>query len=196
VNQVIGPNANDTLVPLGNYHGLPAFGNVSTPLLALQRRLGAANVAYAHGCVVTGDGAWEFDDAIAAADGADVALFFIGSSAKGSFEGENALDTVEKEGLDRRAIDLPGLQGDLIKAVSKHTKTPIVVVLVSGGPIAIEDVMRNDRVRAIVVGWYGGQMAGEALADVLLGDVSPAGRLPVTIYAKNYTDQVQLCVCS
>ena len=52
--------------------------------------------------------------------------------------------------------------------------------------------MKNDKVKAILVGWYGGQMAGEALADILLGDVSPAGRLPVTVYAKNYTDQVSM----
>ena len=102
--QVIGPNANDSLVPLGNYHGLPAFNNISTPLLALQRRLGLATVSYSHGTVVVGDGAWEFDDAIATADSADVALLFLGSSSKGSFEGVTALDTVEKEGLDRRCV--------------------------------------------------------------------------------------------
>ena len=64
---VIGPHANDSMVMLGNYHGLPAFGfdHVVTPLQALQARLGKSRVAYAPGCAITGDGAWGFGDAVA-----------------------------------------------------------------------------------------------------------------------------------
>jgi len=85
---IIGPQANDSLVLLGNYHGLPAHG-VVTPLQAIQERLNTSTtvVRYSHGAWVTGEGSWQFSDAVAAAAAADVAVIFVGGSAKGSFEG-------------------------------------------------------------------------------------------------------------
>ena len=77
---VLGPQANDSLVLLGNYHGRSKAG-VVTPLQALQSRLGAANASYAAGCNgVVGDGAWPWGDAVAKARAADVALIFVGTS--------------------------------------------------------------------------------------------------------------------
>ena len=189
---VIGPSADDTLVLLGNYHGLPAYQNVSTPLKALEKRLGAENVLYAAGVnVVTGDGAWGFDAAIDACNKANVAVMFIGSSSKGSFNGTNHLDTIEKESMDRRSIDMPGLQMDLVHAILKKTNISIIVVLVDGGPIAIEELVNNERVIAIVNVFYPGQMGGEGVVDVLMGDVSVSGKLPMTMYHKNYTDEIE-----
>jgi len=102
-----------------------------------------------------------------------------------------ALDTTEKEGLDRRSIELPGVQEDLIKAIASQTSTPIIVVLVAGGPLAIEWLASSPRVKTILHAWYPGQRGGPAIADALLGKFSPAGRLPVTFYHANYTSQVR-----
>jgi beta-glucosidase len=190
---VIGPTADDAQLLLGSYHGMPAFGleNVSTPLRALQAQLGK-NILYAGGCnVVVGDGAWGFGDALEAAEAADVAVVFVGSSSKGNevLDGQshNYFDTVEKESMDRREISLPGLQEDLVQAIAARTSTPIVLVLINGGPQAVEWAAASDRVGAIVQVTYPGQRGGEAIAQVLLGDHSPSGRLPVTIYHSNYT---------
>jgi beta-glucosidase len=190
---VIGPNANDTLVLLGNYHGRPAFGKVTTPLMAMQDRMGKEkDILYAPGVnVVSGDGAWGFDPAIDAARKADVAVLFLGSSSKGTVEGVTHLDTIEKESMDRRTLGLPGLQSDLVKALTKHSTCDIVVVLINGGPIAIEDLLTNPRVKGILQAWYPGQNGGDAVVDILSGDYSPSGKLPVTIYAANYTDQIK-----
>lgn len=189
---VIGPNANDSLVLLGNYHGIPAFNNVSTPLMALHQRMSNHSILFAAGVdVVTGDGAWGFNGAIDVARKADVVVMFLGSSSKGTFEGITNLDTVEKESLDRKSLELPGLQSDLVKAVTKHSGNDIVVVLINGGPIAIEDLLENPRVKGIVQAWYPGQAGGQAIVDVLSGQHSPSGRLPVTIYAANYTSQIK-----
>ena len=189
---IIGPNADDSLVLLGNYHGLPAYGNVSTPLQAMQNRIGKENILTTPGVnVVTGDGAWGFNPAIDICNQADIGVFFIGSSSKGSFNAVNHLDTVEKESMDRKSIDMPGLQLDLVKAVLKKTNISIIIVLIDGGPIAIEELVGNDRVVAIVNAFYPGQMGGEGIVDVLMGDVAIAGKLPTTIYFSNYTKEIE-----
>lgn len=187
---VLGSHANDTLVQLGNYHGHSA-GQTVTPLEALTKRLGSATaVKYSAGCAIVGDGAWEFGDAIAAAAAADVAIVFLGSSSKGSVDGVVHLDTVEKESLDRNSLGLPGVQEDLLKALASQTTTPLVLVLLNGGPIDVEWAEASSRVNAILTTWYPGQEGGNAIADVLLGATAPAGRLPVTWYFRNYTTQI------
>jgi beta-glucosidase len=83
---------------------------------------------------------------------------------------------VESEGFDRTSLDLPLGQNALIEAViSANPRT--VVVLTTGAPVLMPWV---DRVPSIVQAWFGGEQAGFAIADVLFGDVNPAGKLPVT----------------
>ena len=185
---VIGHSANDSLVLLGNYHGDPSQSPV-TPLEAITARVDA-NVNFAQGAWVTGEGTWDFSAAIQAARRSDVAVIFVGGSAKGTVDGITHFDTTEKEGLDRTELTLPGVQTDLIKAIASQTDTPIVLVLINGGPLAIEWAVASPRVEAILEGWYPGQEGGTAIADALFGIVAPAGRLPVTMYHSNYTGQV------
>jgi beta-glucosidase len=87
---------------------------------------------------------------------------------------------VEAEGRDRTHLGLPGNQEQLIEAVvAANPKT--VVVLMSSGPLAVPWV--KEHVPAILQAWWDGEEGGNAMADVLFGQVSPGGRLPYTIYA-------------
>lgn len=191
---LIGPQAADVEVQLGNYHGNPYEGKVVTPHSAFVSRLGAAKVDYHQGCWVVGEGTWQFEDAVLAAEAADVAVLFLGSSSKGSnLTYPELLDiATEKESLDRRHIDLPGPQMDLVKAVAKRTTTPIVVVLVNGNALDISWAVESPRVGAIVSGWYPGQVGATGVADVLFGDVNPSGKLPVTWVYDNYTSLIAM----
>ncbi|MCB0649365.1 MAG: glycoside hydrolase family 3 C-terminal domain-containing protein [Saprospiraceae bacterium] len=83
------------------------------------------------------------------------------------------------DGGDRTSILLPPVQTELMKALSKAGK-PVIYVNLSGSAIAMP--WEDQNVPSIIQAWYGGQSAGDALADVLFGDYNPAGRLPVTFY--------------
>lgn len=101
--------------------------------------------------------------AVAAARASDVAIVVAGIE--------------EGEFRDRASLRLPGHQEELIQAVAATGK-PVVVVLVGGSAV----IMGNwiDKVAAVMLAWYPGEMGGDAVADVLFGDYNPAGRLPVT----------------
>src|SRR5687767_7909390 len=77
----------------------------------------------------------------------------------------------------RRSLYLPGRQLDLVSAL-RATGKPVVVVLMNGRPLSINWIAEN--VPAILETWFGGTQAGNAIADVLFGDVNPGGKLPVT----------------
>ncbi|MBR7741711.1 glycoside hydrolase family 3 protein [Phycicoccus sp. BSK3Z-2] len=104
-------------------------------------------------------------DAVAAAHGADVAVVVVGTSSK-----------EESEGFDRESLELPGAQDRLVAAVAA-SGTPTVVVVNSGSPVLLP--WRAD-VAALLVGYFGGQEMGRAVADVLTGAAEPGGRLPTT----------------
>ena len=83
-------------------------------------------------------------------------------------------------GGDRTDIGLPAAQQKLLEALHATGK-PVVLVLTTGSALAVAWAQEN--LPAIVVAWYPGQQGGNAVADVLFGDVNPAGRLPVTFYS-------------
>ena len=100
-----------------------------------------------------------------AAAQADVALVVVGTNS-----------AVESEGYDRTSLALPGRQDDLVRAVA--AANPRTVVLVNAGsPVLLP---WRDQVAAVLVGYFGGQEFGHAVADVLLGAAEPGGRLPTT----------------
>jgi len=109
---------------------------------------------------------------------ADVIIFAGGISPQ--LEGEEMpVNAPGFNGGDRTSILLPAVQTELMKTL-KSTGKPVVFVMMTGSAIAIP--WENENIPAIVNGWYGGQSAGTAIADVLFGDHNPAGRLPVTFY--------------
>jgi beta-glucosidase len=116
--------------------------------------------------------------AVDAAKSADLVIFVGGLSAR--IEGEEM--RVEAEGFaggDRTSIALPKPQQDLLEQVSATGK-PVVLVLMNGSALAVNWADQN--VPAIVEAWYPGGEGGHAVAQLLAGDYSPAGRLPVTFY--------------
>jgi len=119
-----------------------------------------------------------FDEAIEAARAADVVVFVGGLT--GDVEGEEMRVSYPGfAGGDRTDIGLPASQEKLLHALHATGK-PVVLVLTTGSALAVEWAQHN--LPAILVAWYPGQQGGAAVADVLFGDVSPAGRLPVTFY--------------
>jgi len=119
------------------------------------------------------------EDALAAARRADAVILLLGLSPR--LEGEEMpVDVPGFAGGDRVTLGLPAPQDSLLRAVARVGK-PVVLVLLNGSALAVP--WAAEHVPAIVEAWYPGQAAGDALADVLFGDVSPGGRLPVTVYA-------------
>jgi beta-glucosidase len=122
----------------------------------------------------------EAAEAVAAAQSADAVVLVLGLSSR--LEGEEMPVRIEGfAGGDRSSLDLPKVQQALMEKVVTAAKgKPIVLVLLNGSALSVNWADRN--VPAIVEAWYPGQAAGTAVADVLFGMVSPAGRLPLTFY--------------
>lgn len=119
-----------------------------------------------------------FEEALDAARAADVVVFVGGLT--GDVEGEEMKVSYPGfAGGDRTDLRLPRSQRKLLEALHETGK-PIVLVLTAGSALAVDWAKQN--VPAILVAWYPGQRGGSAVADVLFGDVSPSGRLPVTFY--------------
>ncbi|MBM3499421.1 MAG: glycoside hydrolase family 3 protein [Armatimonadetes bacterium] len=171
---VIGPNADDVEVLLGNYNGTPS--RAVTPLDGIRARAGeAVTVTHVPGCGLVEAIEGGITEARAAAAAADVAVLVLGLSPR--LEGEEGeTNLIDKSG-DRVDLGLPEAQERLLREVAAVGK-PVVLVALSGSAVAIP--WAREHVGAIVATWY--EEAGTALAEVLFGDVSPAGRLPVTVY--------------
>ena len=114
-------------------------------------------------------GRFDFSEAKKIAAKSDAVILVIGTSPD-----------ISREELDRKTIELPQVQRDLIKAVSSVNHN-IIMVLVNGGPVALAG--DEKKAKGIVEAWYDGEFAGDAIADVLFGDVNPGGKLPETFYA-------------
>uniref|UniRef100_A0A804MJA2 Fibronectin type III-like domain-containing protein n=1 Tax=Zea mays TaxID=4577 RepID=A0A804MJA2_MAIZE len=169
---VIGHNANDPLVLSGNYFG-PAC-ETTTPLEGLQSYV--RNVRFLAGCSSAACGYAATGQAAALASSAEYVFLFMGLS-----------QDQEKEGLDRTSLLLPGKQQSLVTAVASAAKRPVVLVLLTGGPVDITFAQSNPKIGAILWAGYPGQAGGLAIARVLFGDHNPSGRLPVTWYTEDFT---------
>jgi beta-glucosidase len=165
---VIGP-AGDTDYETGNYYGKPE--RKVGPLEGLRDLLGAGvSVGYEKGAgfVDPADPA-AISRAAELARKSDVAVLFLGTNLR-----------VESEGYDRRDLNLPGAQEQLLEAVfAANPKT--VLVLMHAGPLAV--TWAHDHLPAILDAWYPGEAGGTAIARALFGDDNPGGHLPYTVYA-------------
>ena len=121
---------------------------------------------YAKGCDVESDDKSGFAEAISVARQADVVIMSIGEQREKSGEGQS-----------RSNIYLPGVQDELVKAI-QETGKPVVVLINAGRPLVFNRIA--DSVPAILYTWWLGTEAGNAIADVLFGDVNPSAKLPIT----------------
>jgi len=118
------------------------------------------------------------DEAVAESKQAEMTIVFLGLSP--SLEGEEMPVKLEGfSGGDRTAIDLPGVQEDLLKALVATGK-PVIVVLENGSALSVN--YAAEHASAILEAWYPGEEGGTAIAETLAGDSNPAGRLPITFY--------------
>ncbi len=172
---VVGPNANSLEVLLANYHGLP--GRYVTPLEGIVDAVSpGTRVDYVAGCGLIDESPRGSGGAVWCAERADVVIAVMGLAPM--LEGEEGNDAPLSEGGDRVRLGLPEVQQKLLEELHE-TGTPVVLVLTSGSAVTVNRAAEN--VPALLYTWYGGEQAGAALADVLFGDHSPGGRLPVTV---------------
>jgi beta-glucosidase len=142
-----------------------------TILDALLERLAHVDVRHARGAGVRDGSDDDIAEAVAAARGADVAVVVLGERS-GLTD-----DATTGEARDRRDLGFFGRQQELLEAVVA-TGTPVVLVVVSGRPLAIEWAARN--CAAVLLAWVPGDAGPEAIVDVLVGDHNPGGKLPVS----------------
>lgn len=121
---------------------------------------------YDKGCEIESDSGARIDQAVKLARQADVVVAVLGESQH-----------VSGEAASKTNLDLPHMQKELLKALHKTGK-PVVLVVMNGRPLTLQ--WEADNIPAIIEAWHLGVETGNALADVLFGDVNPSGKLPVT----------------
>jgi beta-glucosidase len=173
---VLGPLADQFIA--GGYSG--KVKDPVTPLQGIKNRMRpGTEVLYAKGAEVVPpknnssaiplNKEEELRKAVEAAKKADVAILYVGTTL-----------AVEEEGRDRTSLTLPGNQEELVKAVLAVNPRTIVVEM-NAGPLTIPEI--KEKAPAILEAWWLGEEGGNAIADVIFGNVNPGGKLPLTVYA-------------
>ena len=171
---VTGPTATSLEVLLGNYYGFN--DTMSTILEGITGRLPEGmGMEYHPGTLLAHPSAIEKNWSFGMAQEAELTIACVGISP--FLEGEEGESLLTPRNGDRDRIDLPRCQVDFIKKLAIHG-AKIILVVTGGSPIALGEV--EDMVEAALFVWYPGMEGGKAVADVLFGDVSPSGKLPVT----------------
>ena len=182
---VIGPNAESREILLGNYTGTPShFVTINEGIRAAVSP--DTRVYYSAGCHLYKNRveflAHEDDrlaEAMAAAKRADVIILCLGLDA--TIEGEEQEEAGGFMGGDKADLTYPGRQQHLLETLASLGK-PIVLISATGSAMDLSFADKCGHVAAVLQAFYPGADGGRAIADVLFGDVSPSGRLPVTFY--------------
>ena len=175
---VIGPNADK--VQLGDFSIMKDDG-VSLLQGIKNRASKNTKVYYAKGCELYGSSKEGFEEALEMARKSDVAIIAVGTASAIQCGVGWGVDMGEKatcgEGFDLTDLRLPGMQEELIKEIHE-LGVPTIVVLINGRPLAIEYIAKN--IPAILEAWYPGEEGGNAVADIIFGNVNPSGRLAIS----------------
>jgi len=172
---VCGPNAGDTKVLLGNYHGIsPQLTTVLEGIAGTADE--SLTINYVPGCMLDTEPTVEKDWTLTEAKTADVIVAVCGLSPYLESEEGDSLRS-EYEG-DRHTIDLPENQKTFIRNLAA-SGTPVVLVVTGGSAVALPEM--HNLVSAVLYCWYPGEAGGDAVADILFGRENPSGRLPVTV---------------
>ena len=163
---VIGPLADAPHDQLGTWVFDGKEEDSQTPKAAFHDLLGN-RMRYAPGLEYSRDKSEKgFGEALAAAQSSDAILFFAGEES-----------ILSGEANSRGTIDLPGIQTELLREL-KNTGKPIILIVMAGRPLAIQHEL--EMADAVLYAWHPGTKAGPAIADLIFGDYSPTGKLPVT----------------
>lgn len=172
---IVGPNGHYAL--MGDYSWVNLDGEEGIDLYeGLVEAVGdRAIVTYTEGCDWWSQDASQIPEAVKAVEEADVAIVAVG--LRSAYLGRGRNKNTAGEGFDLSSLELPGRQHDLLEAV-KATGKPMIVVLIAGKPV----VMRyaQEQADAVLIQFCGGEQQGVAMADVLLGEVNPSGKLTVS----------------
>lgn len=180
---VIGPNADSRVALMGNYHG--TADRYITPLEGIQDYVGDdVRVFYSEGSDLARNRVERLalpddriSEAVAMAKRSDVVLLCLGLDE--TLEGEQRDTENIFDSGDKIDLNLPECQRKLFRAVTAVGK-PVILLLSTGSAIDLREA--DEKCNAILQTWYPGGRGGKSIAKVLFGDVSPAGKLPVTFY--------------
>ena len=165
---VVGPLADAPYEQLGTwiFDGDSALS--VTPLEAIRHRVGPeVEVNFFQAMATSRDRNTDAFEAVAEAAGqSDVVLMFLGEES-----------ILSGEAHCRADINLPGAQAELVRKLKAAGK-PIIAVILAGRPLTLTNVI--DEIDALLFAWHPGTMGGEAISDLLFGDFSPSGKLPVS----------------
>lgn len=162
---VLGPHADNTKI-LGGWRALGKEEETVSIYKGLCGKVGAENVITEKGCDINGEEEGGFSAALRAAREADVVLLALGEE-----------QDMSGEAASRAFLTIPGIQGKLLSEVLKLGK-PTAVVLLNGRPLEIRTL--TAKAPAILEAWFPGTEGGNAIADILYGDVNPSGRLTMS----------------
>mmetsp|Transcript_412 Transcript_412/g.589 ORF Transcript_412/g.589 Transcript_412/m.589 type:complete len:766 (-) Transcript_412:179-2476(-) len=193
---VIGPHAESHVELMEDYYGNEvcynktgtgkSFDCVVTLADGIRSRNTGGNVTANVGVQFIGSDDGKMDQAIEAAQSADVVVLAVGTTAFGY--------DIEHESYDRDSLILPGIQTDFVTEMLR-LKIPTILVLVNGGPLAIDSILNIEpefQPKAVVEMFRPGTYAGDALGAALFGDENRWGKLPLTIYPAGYVAEVEM----
>jgi beta-glucosidase len=165
---VIGPMADDGYEQLGTWVFDGEEQHSVTGLSGLKAAAGEGIEIEFESvlCTSRDSNTQHFDKALELTNNADVAILYLGEES-----------ILSGEAHCRANLDLPGAQVELITYLSQ-SNTPIVLVVLAGRPLTLQPIL--DKVDSILYAWHPGTMGGPAIAELLFGDVSPSGKLPVS----------------
>lgn len=180
---VVGPNANSRAALIGNYHGTAS--RYITVLEGIQNEVqDDVRVLYSEGCHLEKEKiehlAWNKDrisEAVITAEHSDLVILCVGLDE--TLEGEEGDAGNSDASGDKKDLHLPKVQEELIEKVTAVGK-PTIVILMAGS--AIDLSYADENCSAVLQAWYPGARGGKAVADLLFGNTSPSGKLPVTFY--------------
>lgn len=181
---IIGPNADSRKALVGNYEGTASrYVTVSE---GIQDYLSGSDIRIymSEGCDICADRVQslaEANDRLSevktVCEQSDVIIACFGLNA--DLEGEEGDQSNQFSSGDKVGLKLPGLQADIIKAIYESGK-PSILAMLSGSALDLREADEN--MDAVIQAWYPGALGGRAVAELLFGEYSPEGRLPVTFY--------------
>ncbi len=172
---VIGPQASDVDILLGNYNGQTDDARTILEGITSKVNLGT-RLEYRRGFMYDQLNKNEINWAMSEAKDAEVVIAVVGLSTLSEGEEGEAIASDFKS--DRRTLGIPETQMTYLRELRAKTKKPLVIVLTGGSPINLTEI--SEMADALLFVWYPGQAGGDAAADIIFGDVSPSGKLPIT----------------